>query len=277
MPSNTRERFAQLVASPEEDLNLAEAALLIAQEEQPELDIPAYLNRLDELAATVRARLPESPAFADIIQELNTLLFREEGLAGNQSDFGDPRNSFLNEVLDRKLGIPITLSVVYIEVGTRLGVPLVGVGFPGHFLVKYEDSQGETVLDPFMGGMILTQEQLEEKLRTMYGPQNPFLAQIPRLLAPADKKDILIRMLRNLKQIYMQKEDTERALNVMERILLIAPDHPIEVRDRGAIHHRMGHQQLAVRDFRRYLELAPKAEDAKAVRAIMVRTMAQLN
>jgi regulator of sirC expression with transglutaminase-like and TPR domain len=277
MPSDARERFAQLVSGSEEDLNLAEAALLIAQEEQPELDIPAYLKRLDELAATVRSRLSESPSFADIIQELNTLLFREEGLAGNQSDFGDPRNSFLNEVLDRKLGIPITLSVVYIEVGQRLGVPLVGVGFPGHFLVKYEDSQGETVLDPFMGGMILTQEQLEEKLRTMYGPQNPFMSQISKLLAPADKRDILIRMLRNLKQIYMQKEDTERALSVTERILLVAPDHPIEVRDRGAIHHRMGHQQLAVRDFQRYLQLAPKAEDAKAVRSIMVRTMAQLN
>ena len=251
--------------------------MLIAQEEQPELDIPAYLNRLDELAATVRARLPESPAFADIIQELNTLLFREEGLAGNQSDFGDPRNSFLNEVLDRKLGIPITLSVVYIEVGTRLGVPLVGVGFPGHFVVKYADSQGETVLDPFIGGIILTQEQLEDKLRTMYGPQNPFLSQISQLLAPVDKKDILIRMLRNLKQIYMQKEDMQRALSVMERLLLVAPDHPIEIRDRGAIHHRMGHQQLAVRDFQRYLQLAPKAEDAKAIRSIMVRTMAQLN
>lgn len=277
MPSNTRERFAQLVSGSEEDLNLAEAALLIAQEEQPELDIPAYLDRLDELAATIRARLPELPSFSDIIQGLNTLLFREEGLAGNQTDFGDPRNSFLNEVLDRKLGIPITLSLVYLEVGQRLGVPLVGVGFPGHFLVKYEDSQGETVLDPFMGGTILTQEQLEEKLRTMYGPQNPFMSQISKLLAPADKRDILIRMLRNLKQIYMQKEDTDRALSVMERILLIAPDHPIEVRDRGAIHHRMGHQQLAVRDFQRYLQLAPKAEDAKTIRSIMVRTLAQLN
>ena len=111
----------------------------------------------------------------------------------------------------------------------------------------------------------------------MYGPQNPFMSQISKLLAPADKRDILIRMLRNLKQIYMQKEDTDRALSVMERILLIAPDHPIEVRDRGAIHHRMGHQQLAVRDFQRYLQLAPKAEDAKTIRSIMVRTLAQLN
>jgi regulator of sirC expression with transglutaminase-like and TPR domain len=277
MPSRARERFKELVSSSEEDLNLAEAALLIAQEEQPELDIAAYLGRLDALAASVRSRLSEAPSFADIIQALNTVLFQEEGLAGNQTDYHDPRNSFLNEVLDRKLGIPITLSLVYIEVGKRLGVPLVGVGFPGHFVVKYEGPDGETVLDPFQGGSTVSQEQMEDKLRTMYGPQNPFIAQLPKLLAPVGKKDILLRMLRNLKQIYTQKEDFERALSVVERILLVAPDHPVEVRDRGAIHHRMGHQQLAVRDFQRYLQLAPKADDAKAVRAVMVRTMAQLN
>jgi regulator of sirC expression with transglutaminase-like and TPR domain len=277
MPSRARERFKELVSGSEEDLNLAEAALLIAQEEQPELDIAAYLGRLDALAASVRSRLSEAPSFADIIQALNTVLFQEEGLAGNQTDYHDPRNSFLNEVLDRKLGIPITLSLVYIEVGKRLGVPLVGVGFPGHFVVKYEGPDGETVLDPFQGGSTVSQEQMEDKLRTMYGPQNPFIAQLPKLLAPVGKKDILLRMLRNLKQIYTQKEDFERALSVVERILLVAPDHPVEVRDRGAIHHRMGHQQLAVRDFQRYLQLAPKADDAKAVRAVMVRTMAQLN
>ena len=277
MPSRARERFKELVSGSEEDLNLAEAALLIAQEEQPELDIAAYLGRLDALAASVRSRLSEAPSFADIIQALNTVLFQEEGLTGNQTDYHDPRNSFLSEVLDRKLGIPITLSLVYIEVGKRLGVPLVGVGFPGHFVVKYEGPDGETVLDPFQGGSTVSQEQMGDKLRTMYGPQNPFIAQLPKLLAPVGKKDILLRMLRNLKQIYTQKEDFERALSVVERILLVAPDHPVEVRDRGAIHHRMGHQQLAVRDFQRYLQLAPKADDAKAVRAAMVRTMAQLN
>lgn len=277
MPSRARERFTELVSGSEEDLNLAEAALLIAQEEQPELDVAAYLGRLDALAASVRSRLSGAPSFADIIQALNTVLFQEEGLAGNQTDYHDPRNSFLNEVLDRKLGIPITLSLVYIEVGNRLGVPLVGVGFPGHFVVKYEGPDGETVLDPFQGGSTVSQEQMEDKLRTMYGPQNPFISQLPKLLAPVGKKAILLRMLRNLKQIYTQKEDFERALSVVERILLVAPDHPVEVRDRGALHHRMGHQQLAVRDFQRYLQLAPKADDAKAVRAVMVRTMAQLN
>ena len=277
MPSRARERFAELVSGSEADLNLAEAALLIAQEEQPELDVAAYLGRLDALAERVRSRLPEAPSFADTIQALNTVLFEEEGLSGNQTDYHDPRNSFLNEVLDRKLGIPITLSLVYIEVGNRLGVPLVGVGFPGHFVVKYAGPDGETVLDPFQAGSRVNQAQMEDKLRSMYGPNNPFAGQLPKLLAAVGKKDMLLRMLRNLKQIYTQKEDFERALSVAERILLVAPDHPVEVRDRGAIHHRMGHQQLAVRDFQRYLQLAPKADDAKAVRAVMVRTMAQLN
>ena len=277
MPSRARERFAELVSGSEADLNLAEAALLIAQEEQPELDVAAYLGRLDALAERVRSRLPEAPSFADTIQALNTVLFEEEGLSGNQTDYHDPRNSFLNEVLDRKLGIPITLSLVYIEVGNRLGVPLVGVGFPGHFVVKYAGPDGETVLDPFQAGSRVSQVQMEDKLRSMYGPNNPFAGQLPKLLAAVGKKDMLLRMLRNLKQIYTQKEDFERALSVAERILLVAPDHPVEVRDRGAIHHRMGHQQLAVRDFQRYLQLAPKADDAKAVRAVMVRTMAQLN
>ena len=277
MPSRARERFAELVTGSEAALNLAEAALLIAQEEQPELDVAAYLGRLDALAERVRSRLPEAPSFADTIQALNTVLFEEEGLSGNQTDYHDPRNSFLNEVLDRKLGIPITLSLVYIEVGNRLGVPLVGVGFPGHFVVKYAGPDGETVLDPFQAGSRVNQAQMEDKLRSMYGPNNPFAGQLPKLLAAVGKKDMLLRMLRNLKQIYTQKEDFERALSVVERILLVAPDHPVEVRDRGAIHHRMGHQQLAVRDFQRYLQLAPKADDAKAVRAVMVRTMAQLN
>ena len=277
MPSRARERFAELVSGSEADLNLAEAALLIAQEEQPELDVAAYLGRLDALADSVRARLPEAASFADIIQALNTVLFEEEGLSGNQTDYHDPRNSFLNEVLDRKLGIPITLSLVYIEVGNRLGVPLVGVGFPGHFVVKYAGPDGETVLDPFQAGSRVSQAQMEDKLRAMYGPNNPFAGQLPKLLAAVGKKDMLLRMLRNLKQIYTQKEDFERALSVVERILLVAPDQPVEIRDRGAIHHRMGHQQLAVRDFQRYLQLAPKADDARTVRAVMVRTMAQLN
>jgi regulator of sirC expression with transglutaminase-like and TPR domain len=277
MSPTGRERFAQLVSGSEDALDLAEAALLIAQEEHPQLDVSAYLHRLEELAAAVRARLSESPSPSDIVLNLNIHLFREEGFRGNTSAYYDPANSFLNEVLDRKTGIPITLSVVYIEVGRRLGLPLVGVGFPGHFLVKYTGPEGDVVLDPFLGGLTLDHQQLAHKLQTMYGEQNPFLAQIPQLLAPASKKDILVRMLRNLKGVYLQKNDFPRALSVIERILLVEPDVPAEIRDRGSVHQRLGHLQAALRDFQRYVTLAPRAEDAEAVRVMLQRMTAQLN
>jgi regulator of sirC expression with transglutaminase-like and TPR domain len=277
MPPSARERFAQLVSGSEEELDLAEAALLIAQEEHPEIDVAAYLRQLDALAAAVRARLPESPSPTDIIQGLNLQLFREEGLSGNESEYYDPRNSFLNEVLDRKRGIPITLSVVYLEVGRRLGLPLVGVGFPGHFLVKYPRAEGDLVLDPFAGGISLSRAELQQRLRSMYGESNPFLAQIPQLLAAVSKKDILVRMLRNLKGIYLQQNDFTRALAVLDRIVLLAPDVAMEVRDRGAVHQRLGHLQAAVQDFRRYVQMAPNAEDSEAIRAFIARMVAQLN
>lgn len=277
MAPAARERFAQVVAGSEEELDLAEAALLIAQEEHPDLDIAAYLRRLDHLAAAVRARLPESPVPTDMINSLNVQLFREEGLTGNEQEYYDPRNSFLNEVLDRKTGIPIALSVIYLEVGRRLGLPLVGVGFPGHFLVKYAGSDGDIVLDPFSGGVTLTQEQLTQKLRTVYGDHHPILAQVPQLLVPASKKEILVRMLRNLKAIYLRQGDLTRALASIDRLLLVAPDEAVEVRDRGAVHQQLGHIQAALQDFKRYLQIAPKAEDAEAVRVMIARVAAQLN
>jgi len=277
MPASPRERFAQLVDAANDDFDLAEAALLIAQEEQPELDVAAYLQRLDALAAQVRARVPEPHTLAATLARLNELLFQEERLSGNATDYYDPRNSFLNEVLDRKIGIPITLSVIYIEVGRRLGINMFGVGFPGHFLVKYSGPDGEVILDPFHGGVTLTRDQLAQKLREMYGEGNPFLAQIPQLLAPASKREILVRMLRNLKGVYLQKNDFSRALNAIERILLVDPSLATEFRDRGSVHQRLGHLQAAAQDFRRYLQLAPQAQDAAAIRNMLVRMTAQLN
>jgi regulator of sirC expression with transglutaminase-like and TPR domain len=167
--------------------------------------------------------------------------------------------------------------VIYLEVGRRLGLPLVGVGFPGHFLVKYSGADGELVLDPFAGGVTLSREELAQKLRRTYGDANPFLAQIPQLLAPASKKEILLRMLHNLKGIYLQQNDFTRALAAIDRILLVTPDLAMEVRDRGAIHQRLGHLQAALQDFRRYLQMVPNAEDAETVRTLISRMTAQLN
>lgn len=277
MASAAQERFLELMGNPNADFDLAEAALLIAQSEQPTLNISAYLQRLDTLAATVRTRLPDTSEATAIVEQLNILLFQEEKLTGNATDYYDPRNSFLNEVLDRKVGIPITLSVIYMEVARRVGLPLLGVGFPGHFLVKYSGPYGDLVLDPFHGGAQLTREQLAQKLCEMYGDGNPFLAQIPNLLTPASKREILIRMLRNLKGVYLQRNDFSRALQSIEWILLIDPALATEVRDRGAVHQRLGRLQAAAQDFRRYLQMAPKAEDAEAIRGMLVRMTAQMN
>lgn len=277
MTSPARERFTALVSGPEEDLDLAEAALLIAQEEQPDLDVARYLKRLDQLADAVRAALPPSPTPQDTLKCLNTHLFFREGLRGNTSEYYDPRNSFLNDVLDTKTGIPITLSVIYMEVGRRLGLALVGIGFPGHFLVRYSGPDGEQILDPFLGGASLSETQLAAKLRNMYGDNNPLAAQVSKLLTPATKKEILTRMLGNLKGVYLNKGDFERALGVIDRMLLIRPDAATEFRDRGAVQQRLGRMQGAVRDFKQYLELAPDAPDADRIHTLIQRSVAQLN
>ena len=277
MTSPARERFTALVSGPEEDLDLAEAALLIAQEEQPDLDVAHYLKRLDQLADAVRTELPPSPTHNDTLKCLNTHLFFKEGLRGNTGEYYDPRNSFLNEVLETKAGIPITLSVIYMEVGRRLGLALVGIGFPGHFLVRYSGPDGERILDPFLGGANLSEAQLAAKLRSMYGENNPLAAQVSKLLTPATKKEILTRMLGNLKGVYLNKGDFERALSVIDRMVLIRPDAATEFRDRGAVQQRLGRMQGAVRDFKKYLALVPDAPDADRIRALIQRSVAQLN
>ena len=277
MTSPARERFTALVSGPEEDLDLAEAALLIAQEEQPDLDVAHYLKRLDQLADAVRTELPPSPTHNDTLKCLNTRLFFKEGLRGNTGEYYDPRNSFLNEVLETKVGIPITLSVIYMEVGRRLGLALVGIGFPGHFLVRYSGPDGERILDPFLGGASLSEAQLAAKLRSMYGENNPLAAQVSKLLTPATKKETLTRMLGNLKGVYLNKGDFERALSVIDRMVLIRPDAAAEFRDRGAVQQRLGRMQGAVRDFKKYLELAPDAPDADRIRTLIQRSVAQLN
>ncbi len=279
MSDLVKELFAQIAASPEEEVNLAEAALLIAKEEYPHLDVPAYLHRLDSMAANIQPRLGGSVLPEDLVGALNHYLFQEEGFAGNTHNYYDPRNSFLNEVLDRKLGIPITLSVVYMEVGWRLGLPLAGVSFPGHFLVKYHGTQGSVVLDPFSGGIPLSQEDLQKRLRGMYGSA-PAASQIPRLLASASKKEILARMLRNLKNVYLQKKDFHKALSAADRILLLRPNFPPEVRDRGIIYQNLECFQAALHDYQLYLKLAPQAPDAGVIRSLtatLQRAVARLN
>jgi len=268
--STIRERWDDIVQQPDERLNLAEAALLIAVDEYPELNIDTYLQRLDELAQSVRGSLPEGAGLEETVVALNHFLFVDQGFTGNADDYYDPRNSFLNDVLDRKLGIPITLSILYMEIGHRLGLPLEGVSFPGHFLVKCATNEGDVVLDPFWGGMPLSEDDLRDRLEETCGKSQAVSAPLPALLAAAGKREILVRMLRNLKGVYVKREELLKALGIANRILQVQPDLPEEIRDRGRVYERLECFRPAVADFSRYLVLAPNAEDAQDVQHRLV-------
>jgi regulator of sirC expression with transglutaminase-like and TPR domain len=196
---------------------------------------------------------------------LNRYLFEELGFRGNARDYYDPRNSFLNEVLDRKLGIPITLAIVYVEVGRRIGLALHGVSFPGHFLAKCPARDGVIVLDPYAGGASLSLEDLQQRLRTLRGGAAPPADIARHMLAAAGKKEILARMLRNLKGIYLERRDLPRALAAADRVIMLEPRAAEEYRDRAAIYLDLECFRAALSDFRNYLMLKPGADDAAAV------------
>jgi regulator of sirC expression with transglutaminase-like and TPR domain len=193
--------------------------------------------KLEAMAAAVRPGVTTTDAPILKIEHLNAYLFEERGFRGNTQEYYDPRNSFLNDVIDRRLGIPITLSVVYMEVGRRVGMPLQGVGMPGHFIMKYADPEEDIYIDPFNRGRILSHEACEELLHDVYGEPVPFQE---TFLAPVSKKQILSRILMNLKAIYIHTKDYLRALSVVERQLIIQPDTEQEVKDRAALRHLIG-------------------------------------
>src|SRR5437899_3280203 len=188
-----------MAARPEHDVDLAEASLLIAGEEYPDLDPVRYLARLDELGSALRHEAGGARG-EDAVAALNRLLFQVEGFRGNTEDYYDPRNSFLNDVLDRRTGIPITLSLIYMEVGKRLGLSLEGVGMPGHFLVKCLPEGLEIFIDPFHQGEILLEEGCKKRLMEIYGNDFQFKRSF---LDSVGKRQILSRMLTNLKGIYL--------------------------------------------------------------------------
>lgn len=256
---DARRAFAEAVRQPEEALDLIDASLLIAQEEYPELERLRYFELLDDLAETARPLLSEESEPYARVNLLSEYLFDEEKFRGNEDDYYDPRNSFLNEVLDRRLGIPLTLSIVYMEVGDRLGMRIEGVGMPGHFLVKYVDEREEIVVDPYRRGIILSPDDFRELLRSVTGQAIPVkVGELPVVT----KKDILNRMLNNLKGIYLSRKDYPRALAAVERMLLVKPRQPEELRDRGLIKYRLGELQEAIFDLETYLNANPDAPDA---------------
>lgn len=254
------------MAQPEQDISLAEAALVIAQDEYPDLDVASYLRRLDAMAEEVRRRLFQGAVASDVIVALNQYMFEEEGFSGNTLDYYDPRNSFLNDVLERRVGIPLTLSIVYLEVGTRIGLPLYGISFPGHFLVKCVLPEGDRVLDPYADGKTLDVTELRGHLRRVYHEEISDSEILAELLEPAGKKEILSRLLRNLKGVYFNANNLPRALAVIDQILVVTPDVPPEVRDRGLLYLKLECFRAALADFRHYLQLDPAAKDADEIR-----------
>lgn len=258
-----RLRFAALAAGPDDGLDLAEAALLIAAEEYPGLDVAAYTRRLDHLAEEARSRLSGVPSDQpeEVVRRFHAFLYREAGFRGNEADYYDPRNSFLNEVLDRRTGIPISLATVYVEVARRLEVAVRGVGFPGHFLAKWELGDREIVVDPFYGS-IVSEEDCRRLLQRLSNGQVAFRRE---LLAPLPVRLMLVRMLANLKGVWVKRGDWERAISAIDRILLLVPRAPQEVRDRGLLWLKLECYRPALKDLESYLAAAPEAPDAPAI------------
>lgn len=254
--------FREMVLRPPEQIDLAAAALMIALDEYPGLRISEYVKRIDLLAEKTAAFLNPDAEPMDVIQSINYQLFEIEGFRGNQEDYYDPRNSFLNEVLDRKTGIPITLSVLYMEVGRRLGLNVEGVGMPGHFIVSCHDNGVRIFVDPFGQGEILLEEGCQRKLAQLHGKEFRFDRSC---LDSVDHRQILTRMLRNLKGIYWNQQNFAKALGAIERMLLIHPSSPTELRDHGFAHYQLNHLSSAIQSWSLYLELRPEAPDAAEV------------
>ncbi|NEO30655.1 MAG: hypothetical protein F6K36_09530 [Symploca sp. SIO3C6] len=220
--------FYREINQPDKQINLAKAALYIAQEEYLDLEVDVYLNALDVMATEVEERLPVQRYPLRVIEVLNRYFYDDLGYIGNSSDYYDPRNSFLNEVIDRRTGIPITLSLVYLEVARRLDFPIIGINMPGHFLLRPDFPDAGIFVDAFDCGEILFEKDCEERLTQIYGYQVQLQ---PSFLEPVSHRQLLARILRNLKLIYFNRQDIPRALAAVERILLLFPDTPIELQE----------------------------------------------
>lgn len=276
-PAELIDAFSVFVAPDMEDdeIDLIRAALVIARTQYPHLDIEAYTSRVEQLARRVAALVPHSdphPALA----ALNLVLFEEMNLRGNREDYYDPRNSFLNDVLDRGLGIPITLSIVYMEVARRVGLFLSGVGMPGHFILKHSGFDGrETLIDCFNRGDVLSRQDCQSRLDEIYSGE---MALRPEFLHPLSRRQILTRMLNNLKTVYLSTRNFRKALAIADLILVIYPRSSEDLKQRALLRYSMGLHGFAVEDLDEYLKMSPNASDAEEIRqmALSIRRMQAL-
>lgn len=256
------EYFATLVAD-DASLSLLEAAVAIGQDDNPRLDTQGVLAQIDGLALRLRQRVPADAGPRQRLRLLNQFFFHELGFAGNVNNYYDPGNSLLSTVLETRRGIPITLAVLYIELATQVGLTARGVSFPGHFLVKLKLSEGEVVIDPFTG-QSLSRERLDELLlpyRRSQGLLGELDVPLGLFLQAAPARDVLARMLRNLKEIHRSAQDWPRLLAVLNRLVVLLPQAWEERRDRGLVQAELGAVDAAVHDLGDYLAHCPQAAD----------------
>jgi regulator of sirC expression with transglutaminase-like and TPR domain len=259
MSSKIKAAFTKEVAKPNAQINLAYAALLISEYLMGATDVTFFLAMLDEMADSVHEQVQAASTELGEIQALNHFLFREMGFSGNSQNYYHPNNSFLDKVLELRTGIPIALSVIYIEVARRLGLPVWGIGMPGHFIVGYGSSNNPIYIDVFNQGQILTEDDC--LALSNVSPTNRLTFR-HEFLKPATPKAILYRMLLNLKHIYVNRENWELAYKTVDLMLLVRPNEVTEIRDLGLLAYRLNHLREAVFNIKRYLYLEPKSLEA---------------
>jgi regulator of sirC expression with transglutaminase-like and TPR domain len=264
--------FASLVQS-DEHFPLLEAAASLAQDEEPTLDVQHVLDDVERLLRRVQARLPEDADDLTQLAILTQVFYQDLGFGVNANDYYAPENSYLNEVLRTRRGIPISLAIVWLELAQALGLQAQGISFPGHFLVKVSLEGGLVVLDP-LTGKSLGLDNLSERLSPYRSPADRSVAAdldegetpLGLYLQACPERDILARMLRNLKEIFRSQEDWPRMLQVMDRLVVLLPEYWAERRDRGLVHAELGHVHEALQDLRLYLEAVPSGPDTVALR-----------
>lgn len=252
--SQAQQRFRHLITQP--TLNLAAAALCPAQEIYPDCDPALYYQQLDHIATAIKPNISAYPL--KTIQAINHQLYRELGFSGNQIDYYDPDNSYLNRVLERRVGIPITLALVYLEVAQRLDFPMVGVGMPGHFLICPTVAEMAVYVDPFNQGEVLFEPDCQAIFHGLYGTKAGWKS---TYLTPISPKALLARLLNNLKLIYLNRRDLPHTLTILNYLLLLLPHQSGNNRDRGLVHYQLQNLLAARSDLETYLAQNPEASD----------------
>lgn len=276
-PDHIREQFLRMLRCDEESFDLARAALLVAAESNPDTDVEGTLARLENWADELRQRI--QPSFNNLqkLARLRAFAFDHLGFRGDRKDYYSPSNSMLDEVMERRRGVPLTLGIVFLELGWRIGIPFEGVGFPGRFLVRLSGEPKDLLLDPYARGTTVHEEDCRQMLQDITGGRLEF---DESMVASVSKHAMIERLLRNLKSAYLRQGDDEQALLAVERLLLVDPDDLEEVRDRGLLLYRLRRFGRALDDLARYVEGRPDAADRESVEQHIVnlrRVLASLN